>query len=82
MQLISTYRMSSSLSAEVRITVKLKRGLNSKSIGLFKVTAITLDWIGVDSILLDPAVLKIFYFKHDVGASIFLIFIGNPEVLI
>ena len=26
-------------------------------------------YIGVDSILLDPAVSKIFYFKLDVGAS-------------
>ena len=29
---------------------------------------------------LDPAVLEIIYFKHDVGASPIIVFIGNPDV--
>ena len=49
----------------------LKRGLKAKSMGVFKVwrSRIVLDYIGVDSILFDPAVPEIFYIKHDVGAS-------------
>ena len=39
-----------------------------------------LDQIGADSILLDPAVSKIFYFKHDVEAYLISIFIGNSAV--
>ena len=35
---------------------------------------------GVNFILLDPAVPEIFYFKHDIGDSIIIIFIGNPDV--
>ena len=27
-----------------------------------------------------PAISEIFYFKHDVGASNVIIFIGNPDV--
>ena len=49
---------------------RLKRGLKEKSMGVSK----------VDSILLEPAVLKIFYFKHDVRASNAIIFIGNLDV--
>ena len=45
-----------------------------------KVTAIVLNKIGVDSILLDPAVSEIFYFKHDAEASKILMFIGNLHV--
>ena len=37
--------------------------------GVFKVRPIVLDWISVDSILFDPFVAEIFYFKHDVGDS-------------
>ena len=29
---------------------------------------------------LDPAVLEIIYFKHDVGASPIMVFIGNPDI--
>ena len=29
---------------------------------------------------LDPAVVEIIYFKHDVGASPIIVFIGNPDV--
>ena len=47
-----------------------------------KVRPIVLGWIGVNSILLGPAVSEIFYFKHDVGASPIIIFIGNPDVSI
>ena len=42
-----------------------------------KVKTIVLDLIGVDSILLDPAVPEI---KHDLGASLIIIFIVNPDV--
>ena len=35
---------------------------------------------GVNFILLDQAVPEIFYFKHDIGDSIIIIFIGNPDV--
>ena len=41
------------------------------------------ECISVDSILFDPAILEIIYFKHDVGTPmlyILIIFIGNPEV--
>ena len=47
---------------------------------VFKNWAIVLDQIVVDSILLDPAVSEIFCFKHDVGASLIIIFVGNPDV--
>ena len=47
---------------------------------VFKVRSIANDYIGVDAILFDPAVPEIFYFKHDVGASIVIIFIGNRDV--
>ena len=43
------------------------------------VRAIVLDWIGADSILLNPADSEIFYFKHDVGP--FEILVGNFDVL-
>ena len=58
----------------------LKRRLNAKSMGEFTVKQIVLDYIGIDSILFDPAVSDIFYFKHDAGASSVIIFIGNPDV--
>ena len=48
---------------------QLKRGLKAKSMGVFKVRPIAYDQIGVDSILFNPAVPEIFYFKHDVRAS-------------
>ena len=48
--------------------------------GLTKVRPILLNCLGVDFILLDPAVPEIFYFKHDVGTSLIIIFIGNPDV--
>ena len=43
-------------------------------------SAIVLHKIGVDFILLEPVVSEIFYFKHDVGASLIIIFICNPDV--
>ena len=42
--------------------------------------AIVLDQIGVDFILLEPTVPEIFYFKHDVGYSIIMVFKGSPDV--
>ena len=48
--------------------------------GVSKVMATALDYIGIDFILLDPAVPEILYFKHDLGASLIIIFIGNPHV--
>ena len=53
----------------------LKRKIN----GVPKVRAIVLDHIGVDCILLDPAIREIFYFKHHAGASLLKIFLGNPD---
>ena len=47
---------------------------------LSKVMAIVLHKIGVDSIYLDPAVPEIFHFKHRVGVSLIVIFIGNLDV--
>ena len=49
--------------------------------GVSKVSAIALEEIGVDSILFDPSVPEMFYFKCGVGASLIIIFIGNPDVL-
>ena len=37
-------------------------------------------YVGVDFVFLDPAFPEIFYFKHDVGASLIISFIGNPDV--
>ena len=48
--------------------------------GLFEVRAIALGYIGVDSIVFDKASPDIFYFKHDVGAFLIVIFDGNPNV--
>ena len=42
--------------------------------------AFVLEYIGVDSIILDQAVQEIFYFKHDVDASLIIVFIHNPDV--
>ena len=42
-----------------------------------KIRPIECDLIGIDSILLDPAVPEISYFKHDVVASNVIIFTGN-----
>ena len=36
--------------------------------------------ISANTLVLDPAVLEIFYFKHDVGASNVINFVGNPNV--
>ena len=47
---------------------------------MIEVRAIGLHEIGANSIFLDPAVPEIFYFKHDVEASLIVIFIGNPDV--
>ena len=44
-----------------------------------KVWPIALDYIGADSVLLDPAVPEIFY-KHDGGTPNVLIFIDSPYV--
>ena len=58
------------------------KGTEAKSMKLSKNRAIVLYWIGIDSILLDLAVPDIFCFKHHVGASLIIIFIGNPDVSI
>ena len=47
---------------------------------VFLVRPIAEHYIDVDSILFDPAASEIFYFKHDVGASNVIIFIGSPDV--
>ena len=51
--------------------LQLKRGLKAKSMGYLKLGQLhkTRYLIGIDSILLDPSVPEIFYFKHNVGAS-------------
>ena len=56
---------------EKRILCKFsfKRGLKSNSMGVFKVRQKVLDMISVYSILCDPPIAEIFYFKHDIGAS-------------
>ena len=47
----------------------LKQQSKAKSMGVSKVRSIISDEIGVDSILFDPSIAEIFYFKHEVGAS-------------
>ena len=59
----------------------LHEGMKAASIRVFKARAIVLDYIGVDSILLDPAFSEIFYFKHHIGASLITISSCNPNVL-
>ena len=39
-------------------------GTKGKIDGVFKFMQIVLDWVGVDSILLDPTILEILYFKQ------------------
>ena len=46
----------------------------------FKATQIVLDSIDVGFILFDPVAPKIFYCKHDVGATGVKTFIGNPDI--
>ena len=58
----------------------IKQGLNAKLTLVSEVMLIVLDEVGIDPILLDPAVLEIFYFKHDERASLIIIFIGNPDI--
>ena len=36
--------------------------------------------MGVDAMLFDPVVPKVFYFKHSVGSFNAMVFIGNPNV--
>ena len=36
---------------------------------VLKVRRVVLDQIGVETVSFDPAVLKIFYFKHEVRAT-------------
>ena len=36
---------------------------------------------GIDSLLFDPAIPEIFYFKHSVGACGVIIFIDNPDIV-
>ena len=45
---------------------------------VYKVGAILLDY--VDSILFGPVIPEICYFKHDVGISLIIIFVGSPAV--
>ena len=68
--LVEFYKLQSDL---------LKRVLKTKSVGLSKVRIITLDYIGIDSIRLNPVIPKIFYFKHHAGVFLIIIFIGNPD---
>ena len=58
-----------------------KRRLKAKATRVFKIRPIVLNYIGVDSILLDPAVPQIFYFKHDVGASIIIILLATLTLI-
>ena len=46
-----------------------------------KVKSFAVGYIDIDSILLEPAVSETFYFKNDAGASVIIIFIGSPNVL-
>ena len=57
-----------------------KRRKKAKPMEISKVKAIKLDEIDVDSILPDPAIPEIFYFKHDVRVFQIIIFIGNSDV--
>ena len=59
----------SRVTSRSRVNFFLKRGLKAKSMRVSKVRAIVLDYIGINSIALDPAIPEIFYFKHDVRAS-------------
>ena len=71
-------RFQSLLSKCFRFHKKLTASTASASTSL-----IVFDRIGVDSILFDPTVPEIFYFKHDVVPLmlyILLIFICNPNV--
>ena len=47
--------------------------------GVVKLSAIALDYTGIDSILLDPVIPEMSCFKHDEGASLTQIIIGNPD---
>ena len=44
-----------------------------------KVRAIVQDFIGIDFVLLNPAFPKTFYFKHNPGAYLIMIFVGNSD---
>ena len=68
------------LKKQNNASTALKRELEAKSIKITKVRQIVLDSISVEFFLLNPAVPEIFYFKHDEGASLIIIFIGNPNV--
>ena len=70
----------SKLSKKGNITFLSKKDCRHSQWGTYKVREIVLDEIGVDSILLKQACLEKFYFNHDVGVSIMLIFIANPDV--
>ena len=61
------------------MSICLKGGLKAKLKGVSKVREIVLNSIDVDSIFLDLAP-EIFYFKHYVGGSVFIIFTGTPDV--
>ena len=52
-----------------RFYMNITRGLKAKSMRVCKVRPIAYDWIGVVSVLLNPTVLEIFYFKHNFGTS-------------
>ena len=49
--------------------------------GVSKLSTTVLDYIGVGSIMLDPAVSETVYFKHDARVSLIINFIGDPHVL-
>ena len=71
---------SSKRSLKLLLGSTFKQGLKAKSMMVFKVRTIVLDWIGFEFIHLYPAVLEIFHFKHDAGSFPIIIFIGNPDV--
>ena len=64
----------------MRSLVTLERGLKGKSARFSQAWAIVLDYVAVGYVFLDLAVPEIFDFKNDVGASLIIMFIGNPGI--
>ena len=63
------------------VMVNVKQELKAKLMGVSKVRAITIDWLNIDSILLDPAIPEIFYVIHDLGASLIKILCMQKMIL-
>ena len=57
----------------------VKRGLKAKPMRVSEVRPIVLDYINVYSILFDPSVAEMFYFKYDVGDSNVVLIIGTAR---